>query len=134
MRLLTGWAVLVALVLAACGGDGGGGRGDLAEGKVFDASAVKSCLRDAGFRIEPRVTDTGIDFTVRWRSGANNADVAVEREPGDAEAREGEWRQLAEQAGIENAGDYYFRYGNVLLGYARLPGEADGARIERCLT
>ena len=134
MRLLTGWAVLVALVLAACGGDGDGGRGDLADGKVFDAFAVKSCLRDAGFRIEPHVTDTGIDFTVRWRSGANNADVAVERAPGDAEAREGEWRQLAEQAGIENAGDYYFRYGNVLLGYARLPGEADRARIERCLT
>jgi hypothetical protein len=130
--LLTGSAVLVALLLAACDGDGG--RGDLADGKVFDASAVKSCLRDAGFRIEPQVTDTGIDFTVRWRSGANNADVAVERAPGDAEAREGEWRQLAEQAGIENAGDYYFRYGNVLLGYARLPGEADRARIERCLT
>jgi hypothetical protein len=100
---------------------------------VFDPAAVKSCLRKDGFRIEPHETDTGIDFTLRWGSGLSNADVAVEQDPGAAESREHEWKQLADDAGIDNIDSYYFRYGNVLIGYAKVPGKADRARIERCL-
>ena len=121
------------MAVAGCGGGDDGGNGDLANGKVFDPAAVKSCLREQGFRIEPRETDIGIDFTVRWRSGLNNADVAVERDPGAAESREQEWKKLANEAGIDNIDNYYFRYGNLLFGYAKVPGKADRARIERCL-
>jgi hypothetical protein len=125
--------VLVASLLpVACGG-GDEGRGDLANGKVFDATAVKSCLRKQGFRIEPRLSDVGIDFAVRWRSGLNSAEVAVEKDPGAAESREEEWKQIAGEAGIEDLDSYYFRYGNILIGYEKVPGEPDKARVERCL-
>ena len=100
---------------------------------MFDPAAVKSCLRKERFRIEPRATDTGIDFTVRWRSGVNDADVAVEQNPGAAESREREWKKLAADAGIDNIDSYYFRYGNLLIGYAKVPAKEDRARIERCL-
>ena len=120
------------LAAAGCGG-GDDGNGDLANGKVFEPAAVKGCLRGQGFRIEPRETDIGIDFTVRWRSGLNNADVAVERDPGAAESREQEWKKLADEAGIDNIDTYYFRYGNILIGYEKVPSKADRARIERCL-
>ena len=100
---------------------------------MFDPAAVKSCLRKEGVRIEPHETDTGIDFTVRWDSGLENADVAVERDPGAAESREQEWKKLAADAGIENIDSYYFRYGNLLIGYAKVPAKEDRARIERCL-
>jgi hypothetical protein len=128
--------VLIVSLLAAagCGGDGDGGNGDLANGKVFDPTVLKTCLRGEAFRIEPRETDIGIDFTVRWRSGLNNADVAVERDPAAAESREEEWKKLADEAGIDNIDDFYFRYGNVLIGYEKVPGKADRARIERCLS
>ena len=102
---------------------------------MFDPAAVKSCLREQGFRIEPRETDIGIDFTVRWRSGLNNADVAVEQDPGAAESREQEWKKLADEAGIDNIDTYYFRYGNILIGYekvrARRTGRASSAAWPR---
>ena len=79
-RAATRSALILVSLIAALAGCGGGddGSGDLANGKVFDAAAVKSCLRKEGVRIEPHETDTGIDFTVRWGSGLENTDVAVE--------------------------------------------------------
>jgi hypothetical protein len=125
---------MVSLLAAAGCGGGDDGSADLASGKVFDPAAVKSCLREQGFQIEPRETDIGIDFTVGWRSGLNNADVAAEPDPAAAESREEEWKKLADEAGIDNIDNYYFRYGNVLIGYEKVPGKADRARIERCLS
>ena len=126
--------MLLSLSLASCGdGDGGGSR-DLAVGKTFDAAELRGCLRDQNWRIEPRVTDTGIDFTTRSRSGLISADVAVERTPADAQQREDSWKELATDAGVENIDDYYFRYGNVIVGFERVPSAADRAPIERCLS
>jgi hypothetical protein len=101
---------------------------------VFEQAELRDCLRDQGYRVEPRQTDTGIDLAVQWRSGLNNADIAVEADPGGAESREAEWKQLADDAGIENADSFYYRYGNVLIGYEKAPAEQDRARIERCLS
>ncbi len=125
--------LVASLLPAACGG-GDDGKGDLANGKVFDQAAVQSCLRDQDFRIEPRETDTGIDFTARSPSGLITADIAVERTPDAAKTREDAWKELAAQAEIENIDDYYFRYGNILIGYERVPSERDQAPIERCLS
>ena len=71
---------------------------------------------------------------MRSRSGRNNADIAVEEDPDAAESREDEWKQLAADAGVENIDAYYFRYGNILIGYEQVPGQADRAPIERCLS
>jgi hypothetical protein len=127
--------VLVAcLTLAACGGGDDGGSTDLAAGKVFDQRELQSCLRDQGWRIEPRTTDSGIDFTTRSRSGLISADVGVEQTPAGAEKREDAWKELAAQAQVENIDDYYFRYGNVVVGFERIPSKSDRAPVERCLT
>lgn len=126
-------ALLASLLVCGCGGDDSGSP-DLANGKVFDQAELQDCLRDQGFRVDPRQTDSGIDLAVQWRSGRNNADVAVEPDPAAAKSREGEWKQLADDAGIENAGSFYFRYGNVLIGYEQVPAEQDRTRIERCLS
>jgi hypothetical protein len=120
------------LLIAGCGG-GDGGKGDLASGKVFDEGALKSCLREQGFRVEPHKTDTGIDFTARSRSGLVSTDIAVERTPAAAKTREDAWKELAAQAGVENADEYYFRYGNVIVAYERVPSESALATVERCL-
>jgi len=122
------------LSLAACGGGDNGGSGDLAKGKAFDQSELERCLRGARLRVEPRDTDTGIDFTARSRSGLISADFGVERTADDAEARENAWRKLAEQAQVENIDDYYFRYGNVVVAYERVPSKATRATVERCLS
>ncbi len=123
------------LSLAGCGGGDGSGSSDLAKGKVFDQTELLRCLRGDGYRIERRNTDTEIDFTARSRSGLVTADIGVEQEgPDEAEAREAAWTKLAEQAEVENAGDYYFRYGNVVVAYERVPSESDRAGIERCLS
>ena len=125
--------LVASLLPAACGG-GDDGKGDLANGKVFDQAELQSCLRDQGFRVEPHETDTGIDFTVRSRSGLISMDVGVERTPDDAKTREDAWKELAAQAEVENIDDYYFRYGNILVGYERVPSERAQARTERCLS
>ena len=125
--------VLAAALLAAGCGDDGGGKGDLAAGKLFDPADVTRCLRAQGLSVERHPTDTGIDYTVRRRDGRNSIDMAVERSVADAADREEEWRKLAGDAGIESAEDYYFRYGNLLLGYARVPSEAFRRTVERCL-
>jgi hypothetical protein len=125
--------VLTAALLAAGCGDDGGGRGDLAPGKLFDPADVTSCLRAQRLAVERHPTDTGIDYTVRRRDGRNSIDMAVERSAADAADREQEWRKLAADAGIDNAQDYYFRYGNLLLGYARVPSDAFRRNVERCL-
>ena len=124
---------LASLLPAACGGDGDG-KGDLANGKVFDQAELESCLRSDGFRIEPRNTETGIDFTARSRSGLITTDIAVEKSPDEAKTREDAWKDLAAGAGVEDIDDYYFRYGNVLIGYERVPSKRDQAPLERCLT
>ena len=126
--------LLASLLVSGCGGGDDSGSADLANGKVFDQAELRDCFRDQGFRVDPRQTETGIDLAVQWRSGQNNADVAVEPDPAAAESREEEWKQLADDAGIENAESFYFRYGNVLIGYEKVPGEQDRARIERCLS
>jgi hypothetical protein len=120
------------LLVAACGGDGG--TPDLAAGKTFDAAQLRSCLRDQNWRIEPRVTDIGVDFTTRSRSGLISADVAVERSAADAEQRVESWKDLARDADVENVEDYYFRYGNVVVAFERVPSGAARAPVERCLT
>ena len=97
------------------------GSDDLAKGKLFDQADVQRCLHGGGYRIERRNTDTEIDFTARSRSGAVTVDFGVESGPDQAEAREAAWTKLAEQAEVENAGDYYFRYGNVVAAYERVP-------------
>jgi hypothetical protein len=132
-RAFTLLLLVTALPVGACGGDGEGGSGDLAPGKVFDQAEVTRCLRGQGYRIERVPTDAGVDFTVRRRDGRNSIDVAVERTSGAAEAREQEWRKLAAEAGVEDAGAYYFHYGNVLLGFERVPSEAFRQEVERCL-
>ena len=126
--------LIASLLPVACGGGGGDGKGDLANGKVFDQRELQSCLRGDGFRIEPRNTDSGIDFTARSRDGLVSADIGVESGPDQAKAREDAWRKLAEDAQVENIDDYYFRYGNVVVAYERVPSEADRASIERCLS
>ena len=35
---------------------------------------------------------------------------------------------------MENIDDYYFRYGNVIVAYERVPSESDRAKLERCLS
>ena len=125
--------LVASLLPAACGG-GDDGKGDLANGKVFDQAELQSCLRDQRWRVESRGTDTGIDFTARSPGGLISADIAVEPTPDDAKAREDAWKDLAAQSGVENIDDYYFRYGNVLTAYERVPSEGDRAPIERCLT
>ena len=125
--------VAASLAFVGCGGDDGD-KGDLAAGKVFEQGQVQRCLRQKRLRIERRQTDTGIDLTARWRSGFNSVDVAVEATPADAADREQEWKHLAEQAQIEDAGSYYFRYGNVLVGFERTPDERDRALIDSCLS
>ena len=125
---------IACLLLAACGGGDDGGSKDLAAGKVFDQAELQQCLRDQKWRIEPRTTDSGIDFTTRSRSGLISADVGVEQTPADAEKREDAWKELAAQANVDNIEDYYFRYGNVIVGFERVPSESDRAPIERCLS
>jgi hypothetical protein len=132
LRTLIAFALLASLTAAGCGGDGAGSE-DLAGGKVFDQSQLADCLRDQSFRIDRRGTDAGIDFTAVNRSGLLSADIAVERTPHDAQAREDSWKKLAAQANVENIDDYYFRYGNVVMAYERVPSESDRARLERCL-
>ncbi len=100
---------------------------------MFGQAELQRCLRDRGWRIEPRSTDSGIDFTTRSRSGLISADVAVETTPAAAEQRAAAWKELAAQANIENIDDYYFRYGNVLVGFERVPSESDRAPLARCL-
>ena len=97
---------------------------------------TRRCLpRTRAGRIEPRGTDTGIDFTARSRSGLTRlTDIAVERTPDAAKTREDAWKELAAGAGVENIDDYYFRYGNILIGYERVPSTPDQAPIERCLS
>ena len=132
-RALIAIVLVAASLPSACGGDGGGGSGDLAPGKLFDPADVMGCLRNQGFAIERKRTDTGIDYTIRRRDGRNSIDVGAEATASDAADREQEWRMLADQAGIEDAQDYYFRYGNLLLGYERVPSEAFRRTVERCL-
>ena len=120
--------------LAGCGGGDGGSSDDLAKGKLFDQADVQRCLRGGGYRLERRNTDTEIDFTARSRSGLVTADFGVESGPDQAEAREAAWTKLAEEAEVENAGDYYFRYGNVVVAFERVPSASDRAGIERCLS
>jgi hypothetical protein len=43
------------------------------------------------------------------------------------------WKQIAGEAGIEDLDSYYFRYGDILIGYEKVPGEPDKTRVERCL-
>ena len=124
--------VLAGAMLAACGGEDDG-RGDLAQGKLFDPGDVTSCLRDEGFSVEPQRTDIGVDLTVRRPDGRNSIDVGVERSATDAAEREKAWRKLAEDAGVDNAQAYYFRYGNLILGYERAPSERFRQKVERCL-
>jgi hypothetical protein len=133
LRALIAFALLASLTAAGCGGDDAGSE-DLAGGKVFDQSQLTDCLRDQDFRIDRRGTDTGIDFTAVNRSGLLSADIAIERTPDDAQAREDSWKELAAQANVENIDDYYFRYGNVVLAYERVPSESDRAKLERCLS
>ena len=120
------------LVVAGCGSDDGGST-DLANGKTFDGEAVTSCLRQEGYAVNPRQTDIGVEYAVRWRTGRNNADIAVEDDPDAAASREEEWKGLAADAGVENIDSYYFRYGNILIGFEQAPGQADRAKFERCL-
>jgi hypothetical protein len=126
--------LLVVLSLAACGGGEDGGSEDLAKGKVFEEAELQSCLRKARFTIQPRDTESGIDFSARSRSGLVNVDVGVERGPEEAATREEAWRKLAEQAEVENIDDYFFRYGNVVVAYEQVPSESDRAPVERCLS
>ena len=130
-RALIAIVLAAALLPAGCGDDGG--SGDLAPGKLFDPADVTGCLRNQGFAVERLRTDTGIDFTVRRRDGRNSIDVAVERSASDAADREQEWRKLAGDAGVDDAQDYYFRYGNLILGYERVPSKAFRRNVERCL-
>jgi hypothetical protein len=120
-------------LLAACGGGDDDGSDDLSAGKVFDQQELRQCLRDQRWRIEPG-TETGVDFTTRSRSGLISADVGVERTPAEAEKREDAWKQLAAEAGVDNVDDYYFRYGNVIVAFERVPSDTDRAPIERCLS
>jgi hypothetical protein len=101
---------------------------------VFDRGELQACLRAQNWRIERRNTDTGIDFTTRSRSGLISADVGIEKSPAEVETREQDWKELAAQAGVENIDDYYFRYGNVVVGFERIPSKSDRAPVERCLT
>lgn len=132
-RALIPVALVAAMLPAACGGDSGG-RGDLAPGKLFDPVDVTGCLRGEGFAVEPHRTDTGIDFTIRRRDGRNSIDVGVERSASEAADREGEWKGLADEAGVEDAQDYYFRYGNLILAYERIPSATFRQKVERCLS
>ena len=91
-------------------------------------------MRKARFTIQPRDTESGIDFSARSRSGLVNVDYGVERGPEDAASREEAWRKLAEQAEVENIDDYFFRYGNVVVAYEQVPSESDRAPVERCLS
>ena len=127
-------AIVVALFLVGCGGGEDGGSEDLAKGKVFEVAELQSCLRKARFTIQPRDTESGIDFSARSRSGLVNVDIGVERGPEDAVAREEAWRKLAEQAEVEDIDAYYFRYGNVVVAYEQVPSDSDRAPVERCLS
>jgi hypothetical protein len=131
-------ALLLAalLPLSGCGGGGGGGGGtsEPAGGKVLRPAAVQRCLKKQRLLVTPHATQSGIDFTAYWRNGRNQADFGVERAPGAAAAREEAWKKLAAQAQIKNVDAYYARYGNVVVGYERVPSTADRQRLERCLT
>ena len=121
------------MLLAACGGGGDEGSPDRAAGKTFDPAELRQCLRDQRWRIEPG-TESGVDFTARSRSGLLSADVGVELTTAAAEKREDAWKQLAEENGVENIDEYYFRYGNVIVAFERVPSESDRAPVERCLS
>ena len=131
LRLLP--AIVSCMLVVACGSGGDGDGKDLAAGKVFDQAELQRCLRAQSWRIEPG-TESGVDFTTRSRSGLVSADVGVEQTPADAETREDAWKQLATDNGVENIDDYYFRYGNVIVAFERVPSQADRGPIERCLS
>jgi hypothetical protein len=125
--------LLGALGIVACGGGGGDGP-KAAGGKVFRQAEVKRCLKHERLLLASRRTETGIDFTAYWRDGKNRADFGVELTPEGAATRLDAWEKLAKQANVENPRAYYARYGNVVVGYQRLPTRADRALLERCLT
>lgn len=129
-------ALLLAalLPLSGCGGGGGGGTSKPAGGKVLRPAALQRCLKKQRLLLASHSTQSGIDFTAYWRDGRNQADFGVERTPEAAAAREDAWKKLAEQAHIKNVDAYYARYGNVVVGYERVPSAADRQRLERCLT
>jgi hypothetical protein len=136
-RALITIACAAALLPLGCGGDGdsdGDGSRDLAAGKLFDPADVTRCLRAQGFGAVPNRTDTGVDFTVHRRDGRNTIDVGVEQTAAAAADLEKEWRELADQAAIENPSAYYFRYGNLMLGYERVPSAEFRRKVERCLS
>ena len=131
-RALIGSIAVLVAVLPACGSDSDG-KGDLASGKLFDPVDVTRCLRGEGFSVDAPQSGLEIDFTVRRPDGRNSIDVGVEPTASDAADREKEWRKLADEAGVEDAQSYYFRYGNLVLGYERIPTGAFRRKIERCL-
>jgi hypothetical protein len=124
--------LLGALGIVACGGSGEGPKA--AGGKVFRQAEVKRCLKHQRLLLPSRRTETGIDFTAYWRNGRNRADFGVEPSPEAAATRQDAWEELAKQANVANPQAYYARYGNVVVGYQRLPSKADRALLERCLT
>jgi hypothetical protein len=133
-RLATAALMAAALMSpAGCGGDGGSGKEPQAGGKVLRPAALHRCLKRQHLLVASHATPSGIDFTAYWRDGRNQADFGLEQGPEQAAAREDAWKRLAEQAHIDDAGAYYARYGNVVVGWERLPSAADRLRLERCL-
>jgi predicted ABC-class ATPase len=124
-------AGLVAALLALVGcGDSGPSPG----GRTLNETAVKRCLKSKGLTVQGHQTESGIDFSAYWRDGRNSADIGVASTPGAAADLEESWKKLAQQAHVQNIDAYYFRHGNIVVGYERVPNATEKARVASCLT
>jgi hypothetical protein len=121
LRRLVALAVAGALLLAACGGDGGGGQ-------VQRVESLQNCLKD-------KRLPTNLTRGAQLAGASETADLVDTELVSPSAARLYVFKSVsaAEDAQAGASGDLE-RRDNVVIVYAQAPTEADRAVLDKCFS